>query len=67
MDKAALYDFVKAYLSGALKVKGESDYARGYEKGLASLQEILERLETPDIFDSKTLKEIDKALVRNIG
>lgn len=48
MDKAVLYNFVKAYLSGALKVKGDTDFARGYEKGLASLQEILEKLEAPE-------------------
>lgn len=48
MEKAALYDFVKAYLSGALKVKGETDFSRGYEKGLATLQEILEKLEAPE-------------------
>ena len=48
MDKAALYDFVKAYLSGSLKVQFDSDYARGYQKGLTNLQEILEKLEKPE-------------------
>jgi hypothetical protein len=48
MEKAALYDFVKAYLSGALKVQFKGEYARGYHKGLANLQEILEKLEVPE-------------------
>ena len=45
MDKAALYDVVKGYLEGALKVEMESDYGRGYVQGLRTLQGYLETLE----------------------
>lgn len=45
MDKEHLYDYVKAYLEGAMLPKVDSDFARGYQQGLRSLKEILERLE----------------------
>lgn len=52
MDKAALYDVVKGYLEGALKVEMESDYGRGYVQGLRTLQGYLSALEgSPVLLD----------------
>lgn len=45
MDKAALYDLVKGYLEGALKVEMKSEFGRGYVQGLRTLQGYLETLE----------------------
>ena len=45
MNKEQLYDFVKSYLEGAALPRVESDFARGYQQGLQSLKQILEKLE----------------------
>lgn len=45
MNKEQLYDFVKSYLEGAMLPKVESDFSKGYQQGLRSLKEILEKLE----------------------
>ena len=45
MTKEQLYDFVKSYLEGAALPRVESDFARGYQQGLQSLKQILEKLE----------------------
>jgi hypothetical protein len=43
---AHLYAFVKDYLEGSQRPDmSDSDFARGYKKGLASLQSILDNLE----------------------
>jgi hypothetical protein len=45
-DMAHLYAFVKDYLEGSQRPDmSDSDFARGYKKGLASLQSMLETLE----------------------
>lgn len=45
-DMALLYAFVKDYLKGSQRPDlSDSDFARGYKKGLASLQSMLETLE----------------------
>jgi len=45
MDKAVILEFVKGYLEGALKVKMDSEFGRGYIQGLQSLQEYIDQLE----------------------
>jgi hypothetical protein len=45
MEKADILEFVKAYIQGALKVKMESEFGRGYIQGLQSLQEYIDQLE----------------------
>ena len=45
MDKAVLFDAVKGYLEGALQMKFESDFGRGYSQGLQSLQDYIKTLE----------------------
>ena len=49
MDKAALYDFVKSYLNDVAWLAEHdpavSDFARGYEKGLLGLKDILDNME----------------------
>ncbi len=49
MTKEMLYEFVKNYLEGAMKPKVDSDFARGYQQGLRSLKQILERMETENV------------------
>ena len=56
MDKAALYDVVKGYLEGALKVEMESDYGRGYVQGLRTLQGYLATLEGSPVLLEKLPK-----------
>lgn len=62
MDKAALYDLVKGYLEGALKVEMESDYGRGYVQGLRSLRNYLETLE-----DSPALQALASKASKKTG
>ena len=56
MDKAALYDVVKGYLEGALKVEMESDFGRGYVQGLRTLQGYLSALEGSPVLLEKLPK-----------
>jgi hypothetical protein len=45
-DKASLYQFVKDYLEGSQRPDmSDSDFARGYQRGLASLQSLLASIE----------------------
>jgi hypothetical protein len=53
-DMAHLYAFVKDYLEGSQRPDmSDSDFARGYKKGLASLQSILDNLEKAYEADKK--------------
>lgn len=45
MDKEHLYDFVKSYLEGAMLPKVDSEFSKGYQQGLRSLKQVLEKLE----------------------
>jgi|LakMenEpi03Aug12_release.lakeMendotaPanAssembly.Ray.scaffolds.fasta_scaffold957680_2 hypothetical protein len=49
MTKEQLYDYVKNYLEGAMKPKVDSDFGRGYQQGLRSLKQLLEKLETGEV------------------
>lgn len=40
---------VKAYIEGALRTEMESDYGRGYNQGLRSLQGFIELLEASPV------------------
>lgn len=56
MDKAALYDLVKGYLEGALRVEMESEFGRGYAQGLRTLQRYLATLEGSPVLQDKLPK-----------
>lgn len=45
MTKGDILEFVKGYIQGALKVKMDSEFGRGYIQGLESLQEYIDQLE----------------------
>lgn len=65
MDK---YEMVRRYVEGALQVELDSDFGRAYQKSLRSLKEYMIQLdERESRISAQTLKEIDEALVRNIG
>lgn len=49
MDKTVTLNAVKAYIEGALRTEMESDYGRGYNQGLRSLQGFIELLESSPV------------------
>ena len=53
MDKSVMLNAVKSYIEGALRTEMESDFGRGYNQGLRSLQGFIELLE-----DRPVLREL---------
>lgn len=58
MDKAVMLNAVKAYIEGALRTEMESDFGRGYNQGLRSLQGFIESLEASPVLRELLSKKI---------